>query len=328
MISQELTAALDARRAELNARFRAVGTLHSHLNRERFMSFVRDCMDPLIVKIHRQVPEAVHAVVAAAYDAGLQLIAARATEEPEQRDLIRLAWREALPAKPHFVAANPTQIIASVNNALLQIAAVDKGAAANWLRELIRMSAHCESSDEFLNCGQVLAWTSGLAHFRSGALELLQAMRDPLVQAIFDVEQPASELRAQLHGSRWFSPRHRVGSVDVLSKVGAFRGFGGTFLEPPSAAAHADGWVIRSGSEHWYLIADAFGHSLHRATAEEWQHAERTSTRSRAQFAGTRLLDAKLDIADAGAITSAAAWDGAIACTTALSHQVIIVAPQ
>jgi len=76
------------------------------------------------------------------------------------------------------------------------------------------------------------------------------------------------------------------------------------------------------------LIADAFGHSFHRASIEEWQHAERSGARARVPFVGTRLTEAALDFTDAGPITSAAAWSNAIACTTALSHQVIIVAPR
>src|SRR5262249_26471907 len=125
-------------------------------------------------------------------------------------------------------------------------------------------------ASELLRLGQVLAWRCGLAHFREGALEAAKVLPTRLamvaVGALANSEWPA--VQARLLKEPWFDPSHAwsPGILRVAKKVGTFRGFGGHFLELPEVASLGGQFVVRSGSEAWWLLADAFGATLHRAT--------------------------------------------------------------
>src|SRR5690606_19466636 len=55
----------------------------------------------------------------------------------------------------------------------------------------------------------------------------------------------------------------------VARLAGAFRGYGGLFLEPPLVAVIDDRLLVRAGEEAWLLEADVFGATFHRATPGE-----------------------------------------------------------
>jgi hypothetical protein len=49
-----------------------------------------------------------------------------------------------------------------------------------------------------------------------------------------------------------------------VGRVGAFRGFGGTFIRPPQVTCPGGQFVASDGEQHWLLHADRFGATLHR----------------------------------------------------------------
>ena len=53
----------------------------------------------------------------------------------------------------------------------------------------------------------------------------------------------------------------------IVARAGAFRGFGGLFLAPPTVAVHDGDFVVTDGQGAWRLCADACGATFTRADA-------------------------------------------------------------
>ena len=62
----------------------------------------------------------------------------------------------------------------------------------------------------------------------------------------------------------------RVGPPSVKT-VGAFRGFGGVFVEPLRVTFAAGNFHVLSGDECWLLTADLYGATFHRVAPNEAQ---------------------------------------------------------
>lgn len=325
MISPVFAQALQSRRAELNARFNLARHRLPRLDAAAFSRFLREAVDPLIIAVHAHDSAAVDRVVSAAYDCALQLAGHGAAGESARALTIVQGWRNVLTAAAVHVAAAPEKILPALTNALHGLS-TDQGCdIEQWQHRLRAAAVHCRTPDAFLSAGQVLAWHCGLAHFRDAALELLQQLPQSLSAHLLNVE--AGRLPSVLAGlttDRWFDPARAAANVPVIRRSGAFRGFGGSFLQLPLVRAAQNGWMVRSGDEFWFLAADAFGATFHRATDSEWSAS---GAGDPVEHVGMRLLygGTTLELADAGPITSSAARGGAIACTFAHSYQVTLV---
>src|SRR5262249_1631555 len=115
----------------------------------------------------------------------------------------------------------------------------------------------------------------------------------------------------------------------IVAQAGAFRGFGGLFIEPPSVAATGSHFLARSGGECWLLTADAFGATFHRATVGEFEAASPESRMPVGlHFDGSRVAidGARFEFPAIGEFTSAAANSTTLAITSRFTHSVVLVA--
>lgn len=318
MISAPLAEALQSRRSEYNQRFRLAAQLHPHLDGEELMRFISDCVDPMAQAVHARNPEAVDDAVVTAYECALQLVGQQLTARQGRYAAIADLWRDVFPAAANVLATDSKRLIPALTNAAHQLASIDNSAATRWNKRMVEAAARVTSADELLLLGQVLAWQSGLAHYRDGALAALESLSESLACLALQVAPAQREQTLRrLQADRWFdpaSPEHD--GRRVVRTFGSFRGFGGAFLQPPLVRGTAGGWIVHSAGDHWFLVADAFGATLHRASAEEWNTASDREQRVGKQFA----------LPDAGPITSSAPSERAIACTFAQSHQIVLVA--
>jgi hypothetical protein len=326
MISAILAQELQARRADCNARFRLAAQRYPQLDGAELLRFMTDCVDPLIRAVHERVPAKVGEVLEVAYDCALQLTGQRLTLEAGRYRVIAAIWRELLPAAASVVAEASSKVIPSLTNAAHQLASRDASSALRWKMRLLRIVPVCELAEECLLAGQVIAWQCGLAHYRDGALAALHALPARLASLVLQVDpQQLPATLQRLHADPWFDPAHASSSaMRVVRYVGAFRGFGGAFLQPPLVRSAAGGWLVQSGTDYWVLIADAFGATLHRASDAEWRAAHHSAL----EHHGTCLVHGtqSLQIEGAGAITSSASNGAAAACTFAHSHRIALVA--
>lgn len=326
MISTPLAEALEARRPEFNARFRLAAQRYPQLDGQELLRFIADAVDPLAQSVHALRPDAVGDVVSVAYDCALQLVGQRLSLDAGRYGAIPEMWRDVLPSAAAAIAKQPARVIASLTNAAHQLASSESADVTRWIRSLQEVAPRCATPDELLIVGQVSAWQCGLAHYREGVLGAIRSLPPALACAVLGVNARQYEATLQrLQEDRWFDPAHpNAGSLRIVRSAGAFRGFGGPFLQPPTLKSTDNGWLVQSAEDYWLLVADAFGATLHRSTVEEWK----AQPASNAEHVGTRVVhDGKaLDMPGAGPITSSGTSAGAIACTFAHSHQIQLVA--
>jgi hypothetical protein len=143
---------------------------------------------------------------------------------------------------------------------------------------MARLGAIEPDAPALLEAGKILAWRAGMAHYRDGALAACTSLPRPLVTAALGLPdgEVSPDFEAVLRGLRadpWLRPAEAVRAgperrLRLVARVGAFRGFRGSFLRPPRLTL-ADGHLFaHDGEACWVVHADVFGATLHRVGAE------------------------------------------------------------
>jgi hypothetical protein len=142
---------------------------------------------------------------------------------------------------------------------------------------------------EVLEAGKVAAWRSGMVQYRAAALTAAGGLR-PLLAALalgaaesISPEELAVRLR-RLQDYPWITveeatsePRAAIAPAAV---VGAFTGFGGEFLRPPTVTCDGDVLLVSDGQQQWQILADTYGTWLRRLGAAPTKHAKAPSPRN------------------------------------------------
>jgi hypothetical protein len=200
------------------------------------------------------------AVDVGARASGLRLLGVNATQP-----WVTKLWRETFPLLARHITDNPLFVITELSHATAQFSAHAASRPQQWLRLLTSLGPQTADLEQLRLLGKVLAWRSGLAHYRSGALIAADELPTTLVEQALGIPngQSWSEWREALHESPW--PRSLVGTEPLLARIGSFRGLGGVFTEPPMLATRDGDLIARSGTDAWLVTADAFGSTLHRS---------------------------------------------------------------
>ena len=337
-ISEAFASVLRSGRSEFNAQFAEARRLYPELDGAALLQFLRTHVDPLVRALEQMRSERVPEVVMAAYDAALELVGQKLVGPGARNHLLEEGWRRLLTPIAALVATAPARVISAVSNALHNLETTPGARPEQWIADLERLGTNCEDVDTFLRLGQVAAWRAGLAHFRPGALAAADGL--PTALALAAVGAPTSsewpEVRKQLLANPWFDPATPITAgngdatrVQVMAQAGAFRGFGGVFIEPPHVAAEGEHFLVRSGEENWLLTADLFGATFHRTNPSDFDLAIQNSKLP----PGLKVADWKVvwgnerfEIAGLGKFTSAAANGTTLALTSELTHSVVLVA--
>jgi hypothetical protein len=223
------------------------------------------------------------------------------------------------------IAAAPLRMISALSHAALHLDTVPGARGDEWIGRMTQLGPRAASQDELLALGQVLAWTSGMSHFRSGALEKLPVLSADLVRAALGAPATVSPeaLCARLRADRWYSPDAAVTARAVRGlEIGSFTGYGGSFPEPPKVRTAGEDFVLRSGERHFWLLVDAYGWTLHPAAPADFDQAP-TSAAAGVRLEGSQLVDGTsvrtLDGPNDG--LSVSAGPASIAISTPLSHR-------
>jgi hypothetical protein len=247
------------------------------------------------------------------------------------------AWRSVLPAMARLVAREPARVAGCVTNALYNVTSTNGARAGQWVEEMRRAGASCQSVAELLDCGTIVAWRSGMAQYRTGGIETARRLRVELVRSMFAWAE-AVDVTAAIHRmyyDPWLRPEDAIeppstnASVRVVAKVGSFRGFGGEFLRPP-VVRYLDGRFVATDfagevQSVWSLFADVFGAVFVRDSA----NIADDSKNSRAANSVDKVQwDAVVaTIGDEANLYSVASDGGStVALTVRTSHQVYLIA--
>ena len=330
MVSAPLAAVLRNRREDFNARFERARHLFPQLDGEQVFDFVREAVDPVAVAVDAVDPTAVDAVISAAYDAALTLVGQKLAGSAGRYPTIAEGWKRVLPASATHLVRAPERVIAALSNALHSLASAGAG-TGTWIATMTRLAPHCADVESLLQAGQVAAWRAGLAHFRDGALALAATLPSQLAALAIGIERDTADVLSRLSKDIWFDPTagDQSARLRIAREVGAFRGYGGLFKQPPQIAAIGGGWLVRSADDHWFLTVDAFGATFHRATADEWNavtHDVRLPPATRLSGQTLKQGASSISLPTSGPITSATTAGNTLALTSSHTHTILFVA--
>jgi hypothetical protein len=328
MPSQAFVQVLRAERDRLNAQFATFKRQYPELDAEAFKAFLHASAEPVVRATEIAQPDRVGDVVLAAYEIGLQLVGQRIAGPRARHTFVDAGWRRILPRIPGLLAKSPLRVMTSLSNALHNLATSPGARGEDWIIDLERLSPRLPDVESLLRVGQVCAWRAGLAHYRSGALAACDALPEPLALAALGAssDAPWKVVRERLLADPWFDP---AGARRPRARwVGAFRGFGGLFPQPPRVFAAGEHLLVTSADQAWILCADAFGTTFHRATSDEAppRTVRMESVKQLAVGSGRvgwrgRSFDADV----AGEVTSVAADASTLAFTASLTHAVTLI---
>jgi hypothetical protein len=340
MVCEAFASVLRAARQDLNGRFVTARHAFPTLDGEAFAEFLKNTVDPLVAAVDVVRPECTAPVTFAAYDAALELLGQNLAGPKARNRHINEGWRQLLPAAAPHVAAAPARVISALSNALHHLETTPGARPEWWIAAMGAFAPACGDPNIFLRLGQVFAWRAGLAHFREGALDVARTLEPSLglsaVGAAHGHGHGWPDVVDRLARDPWFDPTASPGDsqdgaigLRLLGTVGAFRGYGGLFSDPPSVLATDGRILVSSGGECWALFADAFGATFHRAGIDEFTTAwGRKDPLPGIRISGHTITrgNSSLDLESLGSISSAAATPHTLAVTSPITHGVTLIA--
>jgi hypothetical protein len=343
LITGAFAQVLEANRARFNARFAEARRFSPGLDSEAFIEHLRSTVAPIVEAVARERADKAAEVAEALYDLSLDLFGQEFIGPNSRYPFIVDGWRFLLPRLPRFVAEAPREFTGSVTNALYNLSTTPGARPDEWAASLLQLAEVCPDAPTLLRAGQVAAWRAGMAHFRLGALELCRNLPQPAALAALGLSPqagapPLDQLLESLKADPWLRPDSHLplptSHLQIVSRVGAFRGFGGLFLAPPQVMGTADGqFVVKDGDQPWLLTADIFGATLHRMVEDPLQ-GNGASLPAKNQPCAHFQIDSAGRVSKSShsqtfpelkGFTSAADNSTTLAVTTPLSHAVFLI---
>jgi hypothetical protein len=230
-------------------------------------------LDRVTTAVAACCPERLEPAVDALYDLGLELVSAGVVGPGSRCPSAEAAWSVVLTACAPLVAAEPRRVAAAVTNAIYNVERDKPGAGAHWIAAAPAVAAASQTVGALLDGLLVLAWRSGLAHYRSSAIERLRSLPDAVARRALGVASdgpPVADLCRRLDDP-WWNPSWGTDSgrtLQVVARVGGFRGLDGPFTRPPQVAA-SDGHLVAFDRDScWTIYADVFGTMLTRLASD------------------------------------------------------------
>lgn len=316
MSQSAFRATLLEHRAVLNEKFAEARRRRPDLDPEVFGDFLKTRAAPVVESAAAVNPDRAADVAFAAYDAALTLVGERLAGPGGRHPAIDELWTGLLPRLAALVADQPVKVVVSLTNAVFNLASTPGARPADFVASLGAVGPSLPSVVDLLRAGEVAAWRAGLAHLRETALRAGDALPAQVSSALLGAPKLEwSEVRARLARDPWYDPAAFGEARPHLARmVGGFRGFGGAFVRPPRVFAIDGHLCVSSHGECWFLTADAFGATFHRADPKVLTRAAPAPTRP------------PLALPELGAVTSLASVDGTFALTGDATHQVALVA--
>ena len=346
MLSGPFAQILEANRSRFNARFAEARRIQPRLDPLIFAECLRSTVAQVVEAVHHVRPEKAAEAAEVLYDLSLDLLGQEFLGPNSRYPFIVEGWRFLLPRLSRFIAGSPREFVGSTTNALYNLSTTPGARPGEWAASLLKLVEVCPDAPTLLRAGQVAAWRAGMAHYRLSALDLCRDLPPPVALTALGLSPqaehpPLDTLIDSLKANPWLSPASNLQSptplrlapgaivsnyqLQIVSRVGAFRGFGGLFLEPPLVWPADDDFVVSDGEGTWLLMADMFGATFHRADIKA--PSLKTSSPFTINKAGSvsfgKTSRAFPELANAN---SSAGNNTTLAVTTPFSHAVYLIA--
>ena len=274
-VCQPFADALKKHRVQFNEAFHQQSHLAGGVDGAAFLQHLHDCVDPIVASVAEVMPECADQTAIQLYNLSLDLFAQRVLGQSGS-DIVGDTWHGLIPLLPGIVARDSAHVVGTVSNVALNMARQPCADESVWLDKMIELAPAIESKSILLEICLVLAWRYGMVQYREPAIEAASAWDEKLVQAVLKLPEGLStdqigELLGNLRANCWSDLEsqpweEKVDSrrIEIVAKVGAFRGFDGQFVQPPKVGS-VDGSIVASDTEsNWQVFADRYGAMLHR----------------------------------------------------------------
>jgi hypothetical protein len=342
MLTGPFAKILEDQRSRFNAKFAEARRFRPKLDPNTFLDHLHTTVAPVVEAVSGTAPDRAAEVADVLYDLSLDLLGQELLGPHSRYPAIREAWTHLLPRLPQSVAAAPREFVGSVTNALYQLSLEPGARPGEWMGGLLGLEPLCPDVATLLRAGQVLAWRAGLAHYRLSALEICRRLDPRVAAAALGLPSEASQppldkLLDALIADPWRRPdfdfQPRSARLQIMARAGAFRGFGGLFIAPPTVglAPPNAGWaddhiVVSDGASRWLLFADRFGVTFQRTELQP-QRARSSRNGFQADVTGAVRKDGHQQIfPELANLASAASTPTTLAAATSLSHAIYLIA--
>lgn len=346
-VDAAFAALLQARRESLNARYRQARASLPRLDPERVFAFLTETLAPIAAALP---PDQAGSVTERLYGLALPLLGRDLLGPGARQPHIQAGWERLLPLWPRLLTEAPDGLARAISNALHALGRQPGARPEDWLQAMAALGGQAESPDELLALGQVLAWRSGMAQYRDGALTVAARMRPALAGPALGAPKLADAdardgLVQRLRAHPWADPNgaepaNAAPRVRILTVAGSFRGLGGPFVAPPTVTSVGSDLVASDPEGRYLLRADRYGTVFVRtpppASARSARPTRSSASTLRAPGGGSGVtLSAKGEIAwgeapkarfpELAGATSAAFDGQLLAVTQPLAHGVFLL---
>ncbi|MEI6212917.1 MAG: hypothetical protein WCP10_02335 [Desulfuromonadales bacterium] len=334
VITGPLAAALARNRERFNRLYARAAQRSSLLDPGELASLVRGPLLECVNAVSAVEPEKAEAAAVRMFEICLVLYTHGHLGAKSRNPLVAAVWERLLPQVPVLLARSPRRLTASLSNAAVNIWQEDQAIARHWLKRLHNLIPHCESPEQALDAALVVAWRSGLAHYRETALQHWQRLPDHLKLAslgIGDEDGVDATVAATSLQQRWLPP-HLAGKrteprLRIVGRVGSFKGIGGQFAEPPLVAGNGDMLIAYDAENSHTVWADFYGATLRRTQVAPEGFIAGTGTFSINTSGTVTFGSLKAQFPPLAGSSSCAATADTLAVTLPHSHAVYLVAP-
>lgn len=327
---------LKRHRETCNARFDMAQRSGARIDRVAFLTHLSSVVDPIIRAVASQFSEKVDIATTELYELSLELFAENLLGKETREPAIQEAWQTLLPAVPRLLARDPRRVAASVTNAVHQISQNEGARPREWIARMAAIGKDCDDIQRFFDAGRIAAWVAGCPQYRTEAIRIARSFPAPIVASLFGISEqiPANSIKSAIDlmaenrwlsaadvasGSKTFKPR-------IVRLAGAFRGFGGAFLRPPTTWTCGSQLMASDGETSWFLMADAYGCVLRRSPAPAPPPSKLNGPVKLSNNGELTWHDASIRLASLAGWTSAAFDGQTLAVTLPSSHHVFLVA--
>jgi hypothetical protein len=330
------TQALKNNRDKLNTKFAYARHTYPNLDGEAFKEHLRLIIEPIIEAVDRVAPQRVDDTFIALYDFSLELMGKAMLGAQTRYPALLRGWNQIFVQFPHLLAQDPQAFAGAISNAIYNLSINQNTRPDFWINEMLSLGWNCSDIQAFFEVGKIVAWRSGMAHYREGALAACLTIDEKLSRAALCIhdngDTPLEIIIDRLKKDPWLAPwasvqeGQRNKRLKIASVVGAFRGYGGLFVSPPEVFL-SDGDIYVFDNEYcWLMTADLFGATLHRVGAYRPEPDKTKKKNFRIDKDGqVSRDDFIMKFAELEAPTSSAANDTTLAVTVAHSFGVYLV---
>ena len=264
-------------RDKLNTKFAYARHTYPKLDGDVLLAHMQMMIAPIIDTVSRISLQRVEPVLLTLYDLSLELLGKGMIGTETRYPAMVKGWNRIFTQSANLLVQEPLLFAGSVLNALYNLS-ISQGTRPNyWIDEMLRIGAECNDVQTYLEVGKIVAWRSGMAHYRDGALDACLQL-DPKLSRLSlsikdDANTPTNVIIDRLRHDPWLAPwAANLGPkserrLKIASVVGGFRGFGGVFVSPPEVVLSNGDFFVFDNESCWLMTADLFGATLHKVGA-------------------------------------------------------------